>query len=43
MRGKAWDAAKQRQQTGAIVRPRPVVTLFVGKGHPLIPFVLDVA
>jgi len=39
----ARNAAKQRQQPDTRIGARAVVTLLVGKRHPLVPFVLNVA
>src|SRR5690349_17778594 len=43
VRSVARDPAKQRQQPRASIRTRSVVTLFVSKRDPLVPFVLNVA
>src|SRR2546422_1191749 len=43
VRGEARNSAKQRQYPGAIICTRAIISLFVRKRYPLIPFVLNVA
>src|SRR5947199_8313984 len=43
VRGKARNSAKQRQYPGAIICTRAIISLFVRKRYPLIPFLLNVA